>query len=532
MQQKIPHDPDLEMACCTTLLNCMDDAAILCEKLSQEDFYSPKCRAIFRAVKDSVESGGFSTDLNGIKARLQSQHGIGKEIQISELMRVRDEIPIFMDIAGSVARLQEFSRLRNIQKVGVEIIRRAGACDDPAEIINFFNESIGAEPGTSKRGSKISPADLPALTARRFMFSEPLPIKWLLLNSLQCGVVGLLVANSGVGKSFFILHMVISIILKTPLFSGIFHSETSGSVFLLAGEDSEDAIHHRLLSIVRAMYPPKEYPDAYAHACEHISQKLFIFSIAGKDFRLTKRTRENVEASPTYMELFNALKAIDDLALVIFDPFSRFYSENEIDAVQQTFFVSLMEKITREIPSKPNVLISAHANKASGMRRGKSELVQEMIRGATGLTAGARWQIDLVLMSDEEIKKAGGNLNEPYNYLWGKVVKKNVGPPEKAFALRRLAGGVLSRLEIVNDDGSSDADVLEMIMDKLGELEKAGNYKTINTFVDDYASRFHGYGRKKLKTLIEESIEEEMLFVVKRKAKNGVQHGYLSATDF
>ena len=364
------------------------------------------------------------------------------------------------------------------------------------------------------------------------MFTEPQPIRWLLRNSLQCGVVGLLVANSGVGKSFFILILIISIILKTPLFNGVFHPETSGSVFLLAGEDSEDVIHHRLLTIVRAMYPLNEYPEAYAQACEQISQKLFVFSVAGKDFRLTKRTRENVTESLIYWELFNTLKTIDDLVLVIFDPFSRFYSENEIDAVQQTFFVSLMEKLTLEIPSRPNVLISAHANKLSGMRRGKCELVQEMIRGATGLTAAARWQIDLVLMSDEEIKRAGGDLNESYNYLWGKVVKKNVGPPEKAFALKRSAGGILSHLEIANDGGLSDDATLALIADKLSELEIEGKYKTINTFSEAYASVFPGYGRVKLKALIEEALRTQKLFLVKRTASNGNKIDYLSATDF
>jgi len=55
------NNSELELSCCATLLSYHDNAVILCEQLADDDFFSPKCRAVFRA-------GLATQDLNGYQS--------------------------------------------------------------------------------------------------------------------------------------------------------------------------------------------------------------------------------------------------------------------------------------------------------------------------------------------------------------------------------------------------------------------------------------------------------------------------------
>ncbi len=135
-----PNDLDLEFGCCSTILNSTEDATALCKEMQPDVFYSLKCSAIFRAASAVNNSGGNPTDLHEIKVHLQAQQGIGREIQLSELMRIRDEYPVFAGLSGPVARLQELSRLRKLQSFTSEVNRRITT--NPDGVFDYATESL------------------------------------------------------------------------------------------------------------------------------------------------------------------------------------------------------------------------------------------------------------------------------------------------------------------------------------------------------------------------------------------------------
>jgi hypothetical protein len=104
------------------------------------------------------------------------------------------------------------------------------------------------------------------------------------------GTLGLLVSNGGVGKSFFLLMLAISIATGIPFMDDLytigFHGY--GAVLIIFGEDPEVVIHTRLRKIVHAMYPPAQYSEDLEYITNSLNKNLFVISSTGEDTRLIK----------------------------------------------------------------------------------------------------------------------------------------------------------------------------------------------------------------------------------------------------
>ena len=127
-------------ACATMLFKDDEDARIILEQVSSDEMPTLKSEAIHRATKTVVDSGGSSTDLHAIRAQLQLQQGVGKEILVSDLMKIIQDIPVFRDMTASIARIKELSRLRKLQELGAEIQRRVSS--DPEGVTAYIQDTI------------------------------------------------------------------------------------------------------------------------------------------------------------------------------------------------------------------------------------------------------------------------------------------------------------------------------------------------------------------------------------------------------
>jgi len=76
--------------------------------------------------------------------------------------------------------------------------------------------------------------DLASINAGRFLKSSPPYIEWLLKDSLPCGKVGLVVADGGTGKGFFLLQLGISIATGIPFLDGLYELGETGKVLLIS----------------------------------------------------------------------------------------------------------------------------------------------------------------------------------------------------------------------------------------------------------------------------------------------------------
>lgn len=363
---------------------------------------------------------------------------------------------------------------------------------------------------THEPSSAFAGMGLDALRAGRFLDKEPPPIRWLLRDSLPAGTLGLLVSNGGVGKSWFLLQLLMAGVAGREFLDGLYEVEPCSRAFACFAEEDETVIHHRLHAVMRATVEP----DAVPEVAEALDAGLFLMGSAGLDVRLVRQVGGNLEPSQAFRDLLTALKGIEGLGLVVLDPLSRFYAGEENDASQATYFAGLLERIARETGA--TVIASHHIHKGAG--KGLKSLHQEAGRGSSGFVNACRWQMNLTSLERSEVAKIVGDTAEHYRYIAGKVVKKNVGRPEDVFYLLRGEGGVLERFEPAKPRAEDhDAAVLDLLVSKVGELAVAGIRKSPDELARQYKGEWHGYGRERLRRLIDGALVSGRLFEVAGK---------------
>jgi RecA-family ATPase len=368
--------------------------------------------------------------------------------------------------------------------------------------------------------SCFAQVNLDELRAGRFLETKPQPIRCLLKDSLPMGELGLVVGNGGIGKGFTLTELGIAVASEVPFFDGQFHVETPGKVFLFLGEDSEAILHHRVHGIIAELVDYGSIPEV----ATKLHDNLFIMCVAGEDTRLITPVDGVPEPSVAYQDLLELLCSIQDLRLVIFDPLSRFYVGNENDTTQATFFCSLLERIAKKTGA--SVLISHHTNKVAG--KGRVALFQESLRGSSGFTNACRWQLNMAAVDEGEAKDLGIDPKEVNRYIWMKVTKKNFGPPEPPFLLRRENHGVLRR--VVTPEVMETREVLHAIMRRISEESMNGKTFTKRTFCRAYNRTWHSYGEKKLEKLIDDAIEAGTISTRPGKNARNVNVEYLCVT--
>ena len=251
-----PNDSELEFGAIATLLQNHDDAEVLCERLTDEDFFSPKCRVIFRAAKAVIAAGGKSTDFHEITSHLQNHQGIGKDIQASELLRITYEYVVFIGIPGKVARLQELSRLRKLQFFAAELNRRITA--DPGGAFEFANESISKlaadKPPPPNKYAPLTPAQTRVSDRLK---SEPPPAEFIVnifgRPFLKKGIVSSIVGSGGIGKSYFANQFIY--MMASGGSWGPFSAPKKLNTLYLSGEDDGDDLDRRAWPIGNGDFP-------------------------------------------------------------------------------------------------------------------------------------------------------------------------------------------------------------------------------------------------------------------------------------
>lgn len=213
-------------------------------------------------------------------------------------------------------------------------------------------------------------------------------------GALPRGKVALLVSPGGVGKTALLCQLALSVATGRPWLDTFTVRGGAQRVVLALGEEDSDEIRLRLwdaaealgirgdAALVRRVRDNLRVLPLYGHNAKLLA--------SGDDEQLAEGqvSDPNNLASATARYWLEQFKAWGEVALIIFDPLSRFIQGDENDNTNATNHVTVLERFTK-LPGNPTVLCAHHTNK--GALNSDKAASQGDARGASSLVDGARW---------------------------------------------------------------------------------------------------------------------------------------------
>ena len=198
------------------------------------------------------------------------------------------------------------------------------------------------------------------------LLDEPPPeIDWLIKNLLPRGITGLIVGQTGVGKTYFGLNLAIW--LATSFLDIPFETTKPRKVLYLNNEDGEILLKRRLWFL--AQY--------YRSVWDLVSKNFLLFSVAGVVGPLAECDSSGSLKPSRNFEILEILISKFQPDLVFLDTFSRFYGLRENFSEDASFWLFLLETLARRYET--SFLICHHPRKGSvndiDASRGSSTLV-------------------------------------------------------------------------------------------------------------------------------------------------------------
>jgi Mrp family chromosome partitioning ATPase len=262
--------------------------------------------------------------------------------------------------------------------------------------------SAETEPRTVRQGFVVVPvADLTD--------TEVAPPGWWWDGYLPAGVVTLLGAHGGTGKSTVALMLAVSVALGKPLF-GV--GTRRGTVAYFSAEDGADLMRHRLRWLCRGLGVDVADVAERLHILDAVTEgDPALFHEVGAGGRRQGLT------TPTYTAL-QAYVVAHDIDVLIVDNASDTFDGSEIDRAKVRGFMRALARIAQARGGA--VLLLAHVDKSTsrGERNGT-----EGYSGSTAWHNSARSRLYLSRDKDgalllEHQKHNLGMLREPLRLLW------------------------------------------------------------------------------------------------------------------
>lgn len=219
---------------------------------------------------------------------------------------------------------------------------------------------------------------------------------------LTKGVVGIIAAQGGTGKSGFALQLGVALAGAGEL--GPFTVPRKIQTLILAWEDSQDILGARLHDATGG-----NIPDG-----------LYTVPVGGRMGPMMRMEGGNPVRSEYYDLVDALLEETPEVEVVILDPLSRCFGLEENRNDHATAFIDAMEHLSRK--HGVNILLLHHANKSSGQAE---TLRADMLRGASALVDGARWVAGMRKMTDDDAKRYG--IKNPRDHVEVGLLKTNYG---------------------------------------------------------------------------------------------------------
>jgi len=372
------------------------------------------------------------------------------------------------------------------------------AANDPAMPSPEELESLGA--GT------LPLFDIENSPAARYMRAPPPERRWLFNGVLPLGIVGLIVAPGGTGKSTFAIQMGVAVATGGKL-ANAWDTGESGAALLLMAEDDDAELHRRVRMVA-----------GHLGLTEKALRTLHTVSFVGEDVRLISETRERgIQHTDVVTRLIATAEKIPDLRLIVIDPASRWRDGDENDAGNATRFIQAVERISKATGA--TVLLIHHTSKGA-MASGES--TQGAARGSSALPDGSRWMAQLATVNKTMNKTLKLPEAEMRMHLVLSVPKGNYAPPQAEILLQRQEGGYLKAVEAprsLKDLGRNDEKIIALFKSEAAE----GRTYSTTRFIREYA------GATGPLELADHALRERLRFlIIEGKLKRGAK-GVLTA---
>jgi RecA-family ATPase len=262
--------------------------------------------------------------------------------------------------------------------------------------------------------------EIPSLDLSTMFTTTPAPFDFV-LPGLIAGTTGGLISPGGAGKSTFCLEAASSVACHVAGGADLLGlGETPpGNVLVLAGEDPDIALHHRIHAMGALLSPEQR---------QSIAEHLDIRPCAGRGIDITKDEW-----------LRWLMEKAEGKRLVFLDTLTRFHSLDENQACDAKEIMARLEFVAVETGAA--IVFPHHVSKAAALG-GMSDL-QQAARGSSVFVDNARWLSFLAAMTPEEAAAHG--VEEQYRRLYVRwnICKQNYAEPISDRWYQRHDAGIL-----------------------------------------------------------------------------------------
>lgn len=302
-------------------------------------------------------------------------------------------------------------------------------------------EQARNEMDDQRAGTALSePFNLKVARIDDLLDTEPSPRQWIIPDFLPLGVVGLMIAAGGTGKSFLMLQLAVSVTTGLPWLD--MEISMKGPVLMFSAEDDRPEVHRRLTEVL-AQYKRDKCgffnDEVWAENDRHLRERLFVFDRVGCDNRLTTVRDRNLEWTEYADRVVEVARQVTvKPTLIILDPLARFDGGDPNSNADATRLIECAEKIRKAVGA--TVLFVHHIAKGS-MR--DTEAGQEAARGASAFVDGSRWVGMIRTLTTKEAVQHEVPEEDRGMHVHLTTVKANYSRPWGGMWLKRQPGGVL-----------------------------------------------------------------------------------------
>lgn len=264
------------------------------------------------------------------------------------------------------------TRYRDISRLAEDAVRRFD--------IQIPDESIV---------EKIQDAELPL----EWLTKKPPTIPHLVPGWIPEGVVALLVAEGGVGKTTLVLKLCIALALGSRFLG---YEVQRCRVLYVGIEDPPEMLRFRLWELFRAelrrIARDLGVEVNEARLIQRMVDNLAVVSLVGEQFHVIETTRGQVSQ---HAILDDVIPLMSDYDFIAIDPMARLHGGNENDNAVGTALVNAIERVVNETGT--TALIPHHT--------GKSVSTEDSgygARGASAISDAARVVMRLALATDRD----------------------------------------------------------------------------------------------------------------------------------
>ena len=351
-------------------------------------------------------------------------------------------------------------------------------------------EVADSEDAVDEEGWLFNPAEY---LGDRFRGTVAPEQKWIVEGFIPKGVVGVLVAPGGTGKSRAVLQLSYAMATGTD-WMGFKVKEKAKSMVLFA-EDPEDDVHRRHDAVVAEMMDA--FFDDAPNAAEFWEdmRRSCVVPMMGAAPRLTRKVRDEARETKAVNALIATVKAHTGCSLLTLDTLSRFRGGQENDNNDMSAFVGAMERIAKETAC--GVLVIHHTTK-NGTRG--LDASQAVARGGSALVDNARYSISMFPMTERDAKHYGLSEKEQKLHVYMEHSKLNAAEKMITKWFRFSHSGVLIPVTLTSavEGGEIQAEndrLVDTLVTLLAAREAAGEPGLSRT---DFVKEFGGVKRHPL----------------------------------